>query len=346
MKNKLYVILILICALVFAGLAITDICLYYLANTNSVILKIIEIIIASITSSFSVNLTIKNSFNKCGNSNASNKSSIAQVTVGNDSNVGSIILAPKSTSEFSNEVIKIEADLETLKKENIDAIVSIVMNRLKTENISQPIDKDFLIKYINDGATISDYDIQKIWASLLVAKVTGDSSVTKRLLDIVKNLSPYEASIFEKVARKSANDGTIFEIFKKDIPFIELSLLIDVGLLKSHDHLSQEMTFSKSRSKMIIARNNNIAIVGIYNGQEDYVYSLNCSALTSEGTLLKSALGLEMADDDIIVFAKKIKEENHNKKIGISAHRIIEINKEMIRFENDDILQEDKKWRF
>lgn len=251
-----------------------------------------------------------------------------------------LIALGSNANEVKGQLKAVDLEINELKEENIEKICDIVAEKLMNETKFNQIDKDFVLKFLNDAAFISEEDIQKIWAQLLVTRVTTEESVSKRLLDIVKNLSSSEAEIFKRIASYSTSDGTIFDNFRNLLSFNEISTMIEIGLVKPHDLLTEECRFTVSENIITLTRTDEYIIAGKCEPPKNTSVSYSCAALTNEGLMLKKALKITMSLENVIILAKELVKETKDKQILISVHKIINIDGDRINFENENLLKD------
>ena len=204
---------------------------------------------------------------------------------------------------------------------NVQSIVDKSIEELKNNPINQPLSREFLLNYIEESKTISEHDIQNIWVKLLVQEASEKDSVSKRTLDIIKNLKPSEAHLFEKVASYSDKKGIISKVFEDKFTFIEISLLQDIGLIKSNDMLSNNFTISSNKKQFICDNNDYILFLENHSSKEEK-YTMSCYMLTTEGLEIKKALNIFISNENIIELGKRIKTTQKNKNLNCLLYKI------------------------
>ena len=337
-RRKVFVAISVVSGILLIGLMVPDILLFIKKGSSNIVLRILELFCSiPLTVSLALTLSININIKKSDISTGSKNMFITTVNVDDGCNLNGLTISPNSIS-VDKDLTTIKGDLELLKKENIDRICELVLEKVNQSQNLKPVDRDFLIKYLNEGSSISDSDIQKIWAELLIAKVTEGTSVTKRLLDIVKNLSSEEAKIFDEVCSFSTNEGIIFDHFQGKIPFVKLSFLVDIGLINSSDFVSHNYNFTNNTNKIALARNNKLIIVGFKQDGMDATLSCNCRLLTKEGLLLKNILKKEMSDSDLLDLGKYLKDKARSQNIEVTAHLIENIENDLVHYNNISIL--------
>lgn len=298
-------------------------------SVQKTLLRIFEMLTVSTSAAtFSIGCSINVISKNNSNSNNISKSDNNNVYQANRD----IVINNNDNNDLKLVITSFKDSLVSFKNENIEKIVKKVLNENIQEKSEKPIDKDFLLKYLNDGSTISNEDIQDIWVKLLVQKNKKPNSISKRTLDIVKNLSSEEANVFEKIAKYALKNGAISkELLESNFKFAfdNISLLQDIGLIKSSDLLEQHF-------KLRIGNNNfpeeGDALLNIQNNdlkEEDIFFG--CYMLTAEGLELKNALNILMEHSVFIKFCKEVKNiAKKNENINVFAYQIVYVNGEKI----------------
>ncbi|MCR5307780.1 MAG: DUF2806 domain-containing protein [bacterium] len=336
MGRKLFIILVFLFLILFVSTCIVDLVFTELNKERDFILKVCEILFASgLSFSLAISVSIKISVKAKIND-------IDQNNYGNNSELKAKKCRDITVNQGVNDPVKIvEAVRESLipyQYENIESIARKVYKELENNSGATNLDKDFMIKYLSESSNITNNDIQDIWVKLLLQQNKVAGSVSKRTLDIVKNMSPDDALLFDKVAAFAFNDGIIYKDLVNSIPFIEISKLQDIGLLKSSDFIERTIRMHKGIDNSIVEGNHVIIFKNIgTNLNEELKY--NCHMLTSEGLELKNALGIKIDSSDFIRFGQAIKSINlANKNISISAHLIKSIVGNNIQYDINDLI--------
>lgn len=318
-KVKELKIIIIILIFVLITLIVIDGVLTYLTENSTFILKVLELITATssaitISISFSLNITTNEK-------NIENKGEI--VANGNQTIVnGNGNVVNSNDVGIVDSLNKVSISLEAIKKENQIEIIKKVCEQVEKKNIHNSVDKDFIIKYLDEASLISDSDIQDIWAKLLISKSINSQNISKRTLDIVKNLSSKEAKIFEKVALLSHYDGVIVKDSCSNIPFLELTRLQDVGLLKSGDFITQNFSIDANNISKLRLHDTFLLMVNPSNEKAEFSYS--CYLLSEEGKQLANALGLCMPVQGQIDFGKFLKSKFNN--LQFHLYKIVKVD--------------------
>lgn len=217
-KKKIYLVLTLVFIVLFIAVCLIDLFLENLEKKQELLLKVLEIISASsISFTLSCTISIKKS-NRNNKTKVKSKNSNGVLVTQNNGDNNTTNLT------YNNPVDIVKAVKETLvpyQEENVEKIMSKSIDALRKELPGQTLNKDFVMKYIDEASKINEEDIQDIWVKLLVQENKSSGSISKRTLDIVKNLYPAEAKLFESIAKYSLSNGTIMIVFA-----INLVLLI------------------------------------------------------------------------------------------------------------------------
>ncbi|MBA6421117.1 DUF2806 domain-containing protein [Pseudomonas sp. 5Ae-yellow] len=88
---------------------------------------------------------------------------------------------------------------ESIRQENIESISVKAAGELPTEVSDKPVDKDWILQYLNRAQDVSDSDMQLIWARILAGEVASPGSYSKRTLQSLETLDKEEAIAFTKL---------------------------------------------------------------------------------------------------------------------------------------------------
>lgn len=212
------------------------------------------------------------------------------------------------------------------------------IDALRKELPGQTLNKDFVMKYIDEASKINEEDIQDIWVKLLVQENKSSGSISKRTLDIVKNLYPAEAKLFESIAKYSLSNGTIHDCFCNKFSFIDISKLQDIGLMKSSDTIEQTITIDGNNPVPFCRIEGNTIFIIKNTSNTIEKISYKCHLLTNEGVELKSALGISIDKNDYLDYCRQIKQAKNQKNLMCSAHKINYFSSGQVNYEINDIL--------
>lgn len=159
-------------------------------------------------------------------------------------------------------IIKSEADAEIVERARQRFVFQEVTRQINLENVVEksteylketvsenPVDEDWRAKFFNKVQDVSSEEMQDIWARILGNEVSAPGSISLRTLEIVSNLSKYEAELFQKAASLTFDGGKMLKINNESsflefgISFNDLLILRAAGLI--HDSNTLNVTFTK-----------------------------------------------------------------------------------------------------
>lgn len=222
---------------------------------------------------------------------------------------------------------------EITKQQNIDNIIYNASEELKnTEEVSdEPVDKDWIFKFFNSVENISNEDLQKIWGRILAGEIKTPNSYSYRALETLKNMTPKEIEVFQKIAKISLMiENSYFipcdkAIFKKTgITFDELFLLEECGILTTRD---LTLTYKINSSNNIFIRNDTYISFAFPKAGINEL-TLNVYVFNKSGKELIKSLTTKKDHEYILDFLKDLAIENKCKSIDFTAHKIIDIKKD------------------
>jgi hypothetical protein len=88
------------------------------------------------------------------------------------------------------------------KVENVEEIVSKAKQQFAPdEQVSEePVEKDWMTRFLNIAEEVSDEDMQNIWARVLAGEIKKPKSYSLRTLEVLRNLSKEEAALIMRVS--------------------------------------------------------------------------------------------------------------------------------------------------
>lgn len=347
-KKLMLVIIFLLLALIITS--IIDL----ITETEPLFEKILGLSELVFSSGVAMTISISFTFSKTNHISANNNSNAQgdntlKFTTKNDA--GTTLVAPVIGNQghydvhlhsTSKEVIEVMRDMtdaiDKIKKENTESIIEKVSENMKAKAVTQSITPDFMLSYMENSSLISNKDIQDIWAKLLVHNITTES-ISKRTLDIVKNMTSEEAKKFQRVASFSLEDGSIPKsLTNNTLSFEEISSIKDIGLLKNESFCSETITINPNQT-LVPKRNHKIGLIIKNNNQTDTLkISYECDVLSKPGMELKRALEINISDQDFISFCKQLKNKNQGKNITIEARKIKNISQNQILFDQNNLI--------
>lgn len=233
------------------------------------------------------------------------------------------ILLNESIEERTKERIIFQ---ETKRQLNIENVTAFAAEELKNEQpiSDEPIDEDWTARFFKIVEDVSNEEMQTLWGRILAGEIKQPKTYSLRTLELIRNLSKYEADVFTKVANFSIKFGNANYLFKGSdeelltnnykISYSEIALLMEIGLLQTGDMIMHQILQRPSDSQIVYTASNIIIIAKIKANNPTiqipvYVFSSSGNELLK---LIKSITPF----DYLTLFAKSIKNENVDIKYG------------------------------
>lgn len=118
------------------------------------------------------------------------------------------------------------------KAENVEGIVSKAKQQFAPdEQVSEePVEKDWLNRFLNIAEEISDEEMQNIWGRVLAGEIKKPKSYSLRTLEVLRNISKEEAQLLTKASNYLLEpDYLCTEDFS--LPLYEQIILDDIGVV-------------------------------------------------------------------------------------------------------------------
>jgi hypothetical protein len=233
---------------------------------------------------------------------------------------------------------------EVKKQQNIETVANKTCDLLKNgEKVSdEPVDQDWMTRFINSIEDISNDEMQNIWAKILAGEIKKPKTFSLRTLEAVKNLSSDEAKEFEKLSQylltssKNTflpNDNKLLE--KHGINYSTILKLEECGLITSNAMLAFECN-NITNTEPLLIYNSHILIIIKGKDEKQNKISIPSYLLQSVGEqlfhIVKTKQNVTFAKD----FAINLREKNTN--LLISAHEINSIKDNQIDSQQQDLL--------
>jgi hypothetical protein len=135
---------------------------------------------------------------------------------------------------------------EGKKQENIERITFQAAQQLGDKAKPEDLDDDWIVNFFEKCRTVSDNEMQILWAKILAGEATTPGTYAKRTVNFVPNLDKNDCQMFTKLCTFGWQIGGLtplvfdipHEIYEKhDITFDVLKHLDDIGLI-TFNHVS------------------------------------------------------------------------------------------------------------
>lgn len=216
------------------------------------------------------------------------------------------------------------ADAKRLKAAVEEAVHQI--SDIPPEDISdEPISQTFFNRWRREAEMIDEDDLRQFWAKLLVEETKKPTSISPRTLDIARNLSREEATLFEHMAKYVFEDALILN--KNGAPpvgqYIDILKLINAGVVGSQTSRRQfgvqkDKQMDKSHADILFE--NDGFLIRCFAEK----VQVSCHVLTNEGVALLKLLHIQRSQEDIINIAKAV--AGQGKLQSVAVHVLREVS--------------------
>jgi hypothetical protein len=186
----------------------------------------------------------------------------------------------KAEAILSKKRAETDAEVEILKIQGQEKVAQYVLarNSQKVENVggvlskaeqqflpeeqvsNDPVDKDWMTRFLDIAEEISDEDMQEIWGRVLAGEIKKPKSYSLRTLEVLRNLSKEEAALVTKVSNfQVALDLLCTEDFALDLT--DQITLDDIGIICGEELVR---TYTVSSSGKIVFILNKQALINVY----------------------------------------------------------------------------------
>lgn len=150
-------------------------------------------------------------------------------------------IANVEVTEIEQRAISRLIHEETKKQENIESITAQASASLEENAKPEDIEDDWISHFFEKCRSVSDKEMQGLWASLLTGEANRPGSFSKRTIELISTLDKSDAHLFTRLCSFSITGGELLpfmldhqaEIYNKQgINFGSLNHLDSLGLIK------------------------------------------------------------------------------------------------------------------
>lgn len=254
-------------------------------------------------------------------------------------NNGMIQIDNKDLSSLAVRSIERSLYQEMVKQQNLESVVAKTYGLLDGEpDVSdEPVDQDWMSRFVNSVETISDEDMQLLWAKILAGEIKKPKSYSLRTLEKLKNLSKEEALLFQKYC-EFVIDKNGYCYFVNEEELLEKSCLNVGTILRfndcgiANDATFLNVTYEVSPNEPESFYNEEIIVVCKNKTSQPIDLNFQIFALTTFGHNLMTIINKKTSNDFLLAFAKYLKKNFTN--IEVRAHRIIKKTETNITFDD------------
>lgn len=249
-----------------------------------------------------------------GNKKIADANSYAAIKAAETENKVALI---KKEGEY--EVANYVLQKESRKLENTKSVVEKAQQYFTEgeEVSSEPVNQDWISRFINTIEDITDSELQDLWARILAGEVKQPNSYSLRTLDVLKNLSKDEALTFTKSNDYVLNDMLITQF--ENLSIDNCTILADAGLI-TFESLNITYSLEKDKSFNLIINKNNCIIIN--NVSEDKKFELKFYKLSKAGLELSKLIDSDKFEL-IELLGKYIKDKTN---MEVTLHKIENCN--------------------
>lgn len=170
---------------------------------------------------------------------------------------------------------------EMKKQQHIESVIEVAYSELdKVTSVNDiPVDSDWISNFFDAVANVSTEQMQILWGKLLAGEVQRPGSFSLRTLNVLKNLTQNEASIFQNFVpyvlkcpgdiEKTYEDYFLLEglgvdgkgiLHKYGIPFSHIMQLAEAGILSENSQISFGITIRPNELECIKGAEKSIRI--------------------------------------------------------------------------------------
>ena len=247
---------------------------------------------------------------------------------------GKLFIDSSNTNDLADRAQLRLTSNEMRRQNNIDRIIQRSIEILQNEDFvsAETVDEDWITRFFDIAQDINSENMQRIWSKILSNEIIRPGSFSLRTLEVVRNLSSYEANTFQKLLPFILNsDGTSFvintdDILNKFIEYGDILTLDDCGIINSVGLTNYEIQL-KIKDDATWIHNKDTAII-FHNDKDDKnMIEFRTFPLTRAGEELYEILSAETNNDymdyihnyfsqryeeDISIYLKKISSSTTN----------------------------------
>ena len=130
---------------------------------------------------------------------------------------------------------------ESKRQQNIEQVVNCAANvlSLETEVSSENVDPDWITRFFDIAQDISNEQMQDLWGRVLAGEVKQPKSFSLRTLEMLRNMTSYEAQLFENLSSYVFHYGRCYiyngllEKGYQNLQYGAIIRLMEMGLIQS-----------------------------------------------------------------------------------------------------------------
>lgn len=208
---------------------------------------------------------------------------------------------------------------DAVKQQNIESVTANAAEQLRNEtDISdEKVDRDWTARFFKHVEDISSEDMQMIWGKILAGEIKQPKTYTYRTMEVLKNLTQFEAELFGRYANRTIwqRNDFAFLVNLNDsykIPLGYVARLEEAGLLAQGENVNYFID-NDDNEKVLISFD---WVIHVQAAAEQTGFRIPVYLLTTAG---EQICKLIKPDSDLAYlseFATKIKDTKRIVKLG------------------------------
>lgn len=256
---------------------------------------------------------------------------------------GSIALSSTDTDDLIKRAEMREKFQKVREQKNIENVIGYAQQELQGmgQVPDTPVDEDWLTRLLNNAKEVSSETMQFIWGKILAGEIATPNSFSKRTLDTIRNLSQYEANVFQNMLPYIVCVGGAMAITSKDIihkmhgiRYGDILLLDECGLMTSGIGVSLNVDVKEESS--VVAHNEDLLLLAHCSPEQSQKISISLHNLTKAGYELYKILVHENNSEYFLDWAKDVAQKYRT--VQFAVHKINSISEEFIDYEDSAII--------
>ena len=170
--------------------------------------------------------------------------------------------------ELTERIRERKAAQEISRQQNIDDVVAQSIQILENEPAAEPekkVNKDWTVRFFDIVQDISDSEMKAIWARILASEIKDPDSFSFRSMELLRNISKTEATMFIEIAKYVLISGNDAFILKNDdgelkdfgITFDMIARMVEAGFIHPESNMQMNYTIPKEGDDIIMLRYGN-----------------------------------------------------------------------------------------
>lgn len=260
------------------------------------------------------------------------------------------IVSSQGNNEFDNYVLQETVITDRLllkesyqgiiKQLNIENVTAIAAEELKNENeiSDESVNEDWINRFFRIIEDVSDEEMQALWGKILAGEIKQPNTYSIRTLEMLRNLSKYEAETLIKVANLAIIHNEIIIIFKGDkniyndygVKYLDIALMVEVGILQSGDFTIINIKPEEEKINKLFVFGEFGLLVGVPPDAKRI--EIPVVLYTKSGVELLKLLNVEIPEKYINDFSSFLKKQDS--KLKTQYGRILNREGDMYNFDN------------